>query len=338
MRNYMLIGTQEKLTMNAKTKRVFLIVKIAISITLLSYIFKKIPAQDIFHSLKEASLSYVIFGLLMTPVVGILAAMQFKILTKIQGMTLGVMQIYKINLISQFYSFLMPGYLAGGAVKWIKMQQYEKKGVESFISIILNRFLEFSILVLIGCITMLGFCRSYGYGGYSYILLLIIGGVVLCYSVLFIPAITDFFEGIFVIQHWIPHFVKDKIHKLVIAFNRFHDLTVGDYYAIAVNNIVRHMAGVCSIYLLSLSVHIHLSIIDIVWIRSIVILISALPIAFAGIGVREGTLIFFMQQFNIEPATAVSFSFLFLLKTIITACAGGGLELYDNFLRKEKKT
>jgi uncharacterized protein (TIRG00374 family) len=149
---------------------------------------------------------------------------------------------------------------------------------------------------------------------------------------------ADILERMMMAQNWIPHLVKDKFHKLLVAFKRFRGLGVADYVAIGVNIIVRHLVGICSIYFLAMAVHMPLSIIDIAWIRSVAILISALPIAFSGIGVREGALVFFMQQFGVMPAVAVSFSLLFLLKTLVSAMAGGCLEFYDHFIGNDKKS
>ena len=69
------------------------------------------------------------------------------------------------------------------------------------------------------------------------------------------------------------------------------------------------------------------------WVRSVVLLIGMLPVALAGFGVREGSLIAALQPYGVTAAQAVALSFLLFGRDLLSAAVGGLAEA-RSFLRR----
>jgi len=53
------------------------------------------------------------------------------------------------------------------------------------------------------------------------------------------------------------------------------------------------------------------------------------PVSFAGLGIREGSLIFILGIYKIPPGEAIAYSFLLFSLTILMSISGGLIELSD---------
>jgi hypothetical protein len=51
-----------------------------------------------------------------------------------------------------------------------------------------------------------------------------------------------------------------------------------------------------------------------------------LPLSFAGLGIREGTLVFLFAQYGIRPDISMALSLLFFSRNVATSLAGGFIE------------
>jgi uncharacterized membrane protein YbhN (UPF0104 family) len=91
--------------------------------------------------------------------------------------------------------------------------------------------------------------------------------------------------------------------------------------------IVFEAFGILAMYLLALSLDLPITIIQIGWIRSVILLISMVPITFAGIGVRDSGLILLLGIYGVAAPDAVALSFLILLGNFVLALVGGIFEL-----------
>jgi hypothetical protein len=80
------------------------------------------------------------------------------------------------------------------------------------------------------------------------------------------------------------------------------------------------------VYLLAISLHIEITFYNLGWIRSVITIISSLPISVSGIGVREGGLIMLLERFSVPGSEAVALSFLILGCSVFVGLVGGLME------------
>jgi len=309
-------------------KKLLLIIKLLIPSGILYYIFTLIPFSEVITSITSAKVSYIILALLITPFGIYLAAYQMRILVDKQGMSLSTRDIIEINLITQFYSLFLPGSLSGGAIKWYKFSKSDKKPAQALTSIAFNRLIETIMLVLLGVLFWafdVPFGSDYMIGLF---LVAVLIGLLVTHFLVFDETIFSFLRARLsrVELFFVPRLLRNKVNKLLHSITQFHTLSRGLLIYIYSLNLIRHLLGILSFYLFALSLGIDLSFINAGWVRSFVGIISMLPISFAGLGVREGTLIFLLRPYGVSPADAVALSFLFFSKSLLVGAIGGLLE------------
>src|SRR3972149_11698835 len=130
-------------------KNILLSVKIILSGLILVYLFSIIPISKIWTSIQSAEIILVLIGLALLAPIIYLSAFETRYLTRIQGMSLTVFEIIKINLATNFYGLFLPGILSGGAIKWYKLSRHGKKSSAAAV-VVFNRFLEVLIIVFLG--------------------------------------------------------------------------------------------------------------------------------------------------------------------------------------------
>jgi uncharacterized protein (TIRG00374 family) len=312
--------------------------KIGVTIGLLYYIFGIIPFAEVIKSISVARLWYIVIALLTAILTTFASACRLKMLTDIQGMSLSILEIAEINLVTMFYGLLLPGYLAGGVIRWHKLSQVEKKNTEAFAAIAFSRLNYMIVLVILG-IAFLTLDMSFAPPGVTSLgLLVVLIGLCVVYLLAFNPKVFPLLawlnQGKF---DFIPMPLHDKLSKLLVVTSQYHNISRRLWGFITGLSFLENMLGIITVYLLAISLNINITFINIGWIRSVINLVTTLPISFSGIGVREGGLIVLLKPYGVAGSEAVALSFLILARAVFVGGIGGLIEA-RNFLLSTNST
>jgi uncharacterized protein (TIRG00374 family) len=310
-----------------KTSRLGLIIKIVITIAILGYIITRIPLLDVWHSLKKANILYVAAAYSIIIGMRYFIAYRTKIFTNIHNMRISIQQFFEISLVSSFYGFFLPGTLAGGAVRWYKISKAGDKPAESMTAIIYDRLISTLVLVMVGTIFWLIERHMQSSQGMGLVLLATLSALALTYVLAFNGKVALLLIRITQTLFLIPELVREKVKKVLFSSMDYRRISERKHIEIFMLSLLYDFFGILAIYLLSLSLDLPLTLIQLGWIRSIVTILSMLPISFSGIGVREGSMILLLQTYSVAPANALALSFLVLLGNIVLALCGGLIEL-----------
>jgi glycosyltransferase 2 family protein len=320
-------------------KRINLILKIILSIVILSYLFSIIPVQKIWSSILSTDILYVLIGIFLATPISYLSALETQYLTKIQGISLSVLDILKIHLATNFYSLFLPGTLLGGAIKWYKFAKYGSKSSAAAV-VVFNRFLEVLITVLIGLLFSFIAFHAFEKTGLTVVLAAIFLFMIFLYLMLLNKNALSIIQKIIYKVPLIPKIfgLREKIGKFIEAMQEFRNLSLKNHFEIFGLLILYHGIGILSFYFFAKSLNININIWAIGWIRSAMSLAIILPLSFAGLGVREATLVILLGYYGVLPSDSMALSFLFFLRNILSSLVGGLFELKNvTFLRGEKK-
>ena len=309
--------------------------KIILSGILLFYLFSIIPFSEILSSIKSAEIILVLIGIILATPINYLSALETQYLTKIQGMTLSVFEILKIHLVTNFYGLFLPGILSGGAVKWYKFSKHGNKSSAAAV-VVFNRFLEILMIVFIGILFSFPAFYSLGNQKLFVVLVLIFFSMIILYFLLLNKSGLGFIEKTILIFP-LPNFIKEKIGKFVDAMRQFQNLHLKAHFEIIGLLFLYHGIGVLSFFCFAKSLNINLSIWVIGWIRSAMAIAIMLPLSFAGLGIREGTLVFLFGQYGVKPDVSMALSLLFFSRNILTSLLGGLFEFNEFAYSKKKK-
>ncbi len=316
------------------------ILKLSITSGILYYIFTIIPFSEVIASIISANVSYIIIALLVSPFVIYVEAYRMRILTDKQGILLSIRQIIDINLITSFYRLFLPGYLAGGVIRWHKLSQPNNKWMEALASLAFNRLIGTIVLVIVGILFWMIDTNSRSNYMIGPILFAILSGLLITYFLVFDEKLSCFLQKYTrkINLSLIPGIIRSKISKLFTSTGQYHSLSRSLLIYIFGLSLTSHLLGILSYYLFALSIGINLSFINIGWIRSFMLIITMLPVSFAGLGVREGTLIFLLQPYGVSATDAVALSFLFFARTLLVGGFGGIFEAKNLLLPSKSKS
>jgi hypothetical protein len=315
--------------------KIYLIIKIFLSVTLLIYLLTIIPFNEIVNSILSTDIFLFSIGMLLATPISYLSAFETQYLTRIQGINLSVFKILKIQLASSFYGLFLPGILSGGAVKWYKFSKHGKKSAAAAV-VVFNRFLEILMIVFFGILFSFPAIYSLENLKLFIVLVLLFFLMIIIYLLLIIKAGSNFIEKVVLIIPS-PAFIKGVARKFTDSMRQFQNLKLKDHFEILGLLFLYHGIGVASFYCFARSLEIDLNIWIIGLVRSAMSLAIMLPFSFAGLGIREGTLVFLLGQYGISPNVSMAFSFLFFFRNIFTSLLGGLFEFMEFISSKNRE-
>jgi uncharacterized protein (TIRG00374 family) len=244
-----------------------------------------------------------------------------------QGMSLSTCRIAKINLVARFYGLLLPGHLTGGVIRWYRLSQDNKKRAEALAAIGFSRINYTTVLVIVGFSFLIFDMPDVPLAFMALILLSLFISLAVLYF-------TVFNSKVFHLLHslnqdklkFLPVWLNEKISKLLAAMWKYHGLSRRTLFFVTGSSLVENILAILSVYLLAISLHIEITFYNLGWIRSVITIISSLPISVSGIGVREGGLIMLLERFSVPGSEAVALSFLILGCSVFVGLVGGLME------------
>jgi glycosyltransferase 2 family protein len=308
------------------------LIKLSVALILLVWLMLKSNIKVIFSNFLLISLPILFISILLSYISIVANSLKWKIL--LPGHKLN--NLFKINLVGQFFNTLLPGQVAGEAAKAYLLG----KGNDEFNKIIASVFID-KITGIIG--------------------LLIVGVTGLFLTKQDIPpefsvSIIIFFLFVIIIMFSIRvkffyNLVINILSKIGIKFNKLarycnrivEIINAWKYYLTnskilfqsMIYGIVYQLFGVITIYLLAQNLHISISLVDWFWILAMLSIALLPPISIGGIGVREGTLIGILGFLGTTRELAITLSFAIYGLQLILAITGG--IIYSGLMSQKAK-
>ncbi len=308
-------------------KNVFFIsLRVCVAFGILYYLFSRIPLSIVISSLTSSKFNYLVMASIITLVMHLIAGYRLKFFTKNQGLPISLFQAIEINMSAVFYGIFLPGgNLSGGAIRFYKLSGRGKNMNEALAALALDRVIATLALCIVGMLFWLIHMPSEsGYIVLSMTFLLV--GLALLNIFLFTETI-HISKGIIgkIISLIERLLVLFRLKKLIETFHRFKGLTLKSIFFILTLSIVSQLLGVLVFYQLALSLGMDISFVAMGWVRCAVVLITMVPITIAGLGVREGALIFLLRPYGVQDDQAVALSILVFAVTVLMIGLLGGL-------------
>jgi uncharacterized protein (TIRG00374 family) len=245
---------------------------------------------EIADALRHADRTWIIFGWLSYSVVEVIATVRWQMLLRIQGITLSWLRAFAIVMIGLFFNMFLPGLVAGDAVRlYFVFKCAPRQKTRATLSVAMDRILGMlSVLFLAGLSIAVRFrwlSRSDATLHIVYLVLALLG--VGCVSVLLLFSAVHF--GL------LRRLPKRMPFRSAIADSgkalQLYGAHLGVMSVAFAITVVAHIVYYLSFYCAAQSLHgtrsASLSVTDMLSIMPLVNTITALPISFGGVGVRE---------------------------------------------------
>jgi glycosyltransferase 2 family protein len=276
------------------------------------------------EAIRNADYRWVGMGVLAYVVVEIAAAFRWHVLLKVQKIRLSLPRLWGLFFIGMFYNQFLPGGTGGDIMKsYYLLKETPDKKAGALLAVVFDRFIGLVALVAITA-TLIGLRYDFlsqkpETRSLLWLLLIILGA-----SIAFL--LSTFVISGFKLFHSLPaHFPgRDKLIEISAAYHLYARHWRATLVAF-VASLVAHLATFTTFLFAAYALGAPVPLVDFFAVMPVERTISALPISFAGIGLREKVLQIMLNGLcGVPEAKAIligSLSFLIIL----VCCLPGAL-------------
>ncbi len=305
------------------SKRIWTILRFTVAIAIIVFLFTKINIQDVLNSLITAKLHYVIPAVIFTLLAWAVTSYRLKYFSALNGLYISTFQAFEINLSTIFYGLFLPGgNVTGGIIKFYKLSRKDNKLSEAFISLALERVFATVALCLVGLFFwILSFPKDLSI--YVLFMIFILISLTCFCLLLFIDRNQRIIKWLLSLVNSV--YESQKLNRFADSLSGLGKLSYKTLLFMIEISLASQLINVVVFFLLLKSIDIDISIITIAWIRSLVVLVTMIPISISGMGLREASFIILLGTFGVSDSSAFAYSILVFAVTRIVPGLLGGL-------------
>jgi glycosyltransferase 2 family protein len=301
------------------------IFQLAVTIALLIWVFHD-PHQraQMGTALRTADYRWVGAGVLAYFVVEISAAVRWQILLRVQDIRLSIPRISGLFLIGMFYNQFLPGGTGGDIIKsYLLLKETPDKKAGALLAVVFDRLIGLVALVTItATLVRLRFgllSKTPQTRDLLWILLLLL-------SVSIAGLLTSFVISGFNLFHLLPQKFpgREKLIEISAAYHLYARHWFASLLAFGAS-LAAHLATFTTFLCVAYAFHTGVKLIDFFAVLPIERTLTALPISFAGVGLREQILQVMLSNVCGVPVAVAKLIGTMSFLIILICCAPGGL-------------
>lgn len=302
----------------AKTWQFWL--KLAGSLALLSFLLARTDLHAIgtlFRSLRFPIFFTSIFLYILTQM---LSVVRWRCLLLAEKIDLPFWRLTLLYFEGMFFNLMLPTAIGGDMIRGYRVFQMTRRDEASLASILVERLSGFVALVIIACIATI---PAYTYLNDPVVVWLV---VMAATGVIGIVAglLSDRLQALFFrLLHGVGlGRFHDGVHRLYEAVQQYwtHRRTL--LLALGLSLILQSLV-ITIFYLISLALNLSVPLRYFFLFFPLICVISMLPISIAGLGLREGSAVYFFSKVGLDSASALSLSLLWFAVTALCGGLGG---------------
>ncbi len=285
-------------------KRLLPFLRIGLSLFLIIFLLNRFDFTVIYQNIKKTRGEFLIFALGLNLIGDFLSSLQWKFVLSIHRIRMSIKKLFSLYLIGAFFSNFLPTSVGGDVYKIHRLTR-EIKFNHAATSVLMTRVMGLCSLLFIATIT-----------SFSPLNRAITGADIrLILAVLWVIIPVTFFLPKF--------FARFKFFsQLRDIFARYRHGKKRIFRAI-ITSIISQILGIFFCWAVAGALSLKLTFTQIAYFSSLTIIISALPLAINGLGIREGVYVWLFNKVGLEGEIALSFSFLLLLLLSFRSIIGG---------------
>lgn len=307
------------------------VVRIAIAAALLGLLFSFVPVRTVADALVHLSVGWLAVGLLLQFALRAVAAVRMKVIADSQGVGLSYAALWRIHLATQFYATLLPGPVAGGGATWVKYVQHGATHGAAAAMIVLNRGIAFVAMIAMGLAAWV----VAEWPAQGWIAAAAIGAALAA-----APVLLDAKRGAPApagagaapdsdaaaapsARSRAVRMARGLLRRLLLL----RTIPRGGKFVVLISSVVYEAIGAAVLWCFARAVGIELSVVTVLWMRAALqVVLLLLPIAPAGLGLREAGLVGLGALVDVPAAAALAWSLTIFFGTLVVAAAGGLVE------------
>ncbi len=290
-----------------KNRNIWIILKISISLIFLLFVLVKIGYKQIINTFLKINPLILIPTIIILLLNLILANIRLLILLRVIKPKFPFLRLFKHYLISWAISMFTPAKLGLFSIVYFLKKEKIKLG-ESALVFIIDR--------IIALVTLLIF------SSFSLFILFKIKEDIVAYIIMLAIFALSLAVGSYIIlsdfgKKLIKRYILKKYSKSFEGFSRAQLIISKNKKSILNNfvaNVIQWSTNALQVHIVFLGFHQKIGFFHVLTIKSLLNIISFIPISLSGLGIREASAIFFFSKLGIEEKiTATTFFFLLII-------------------------
>ncbi|EDN71221.1 conserved hypothetical protein, membrane [Beggiatoa sp. PS] len=293
-------------------------------------IYNYINVDDFIKTVQDINYSILPFVFILIYVTRILIAYQTKISFTPFNINTNTYSIFRIHFISSFYSLVLPSDLAASGVTWYLLSKENNRRAEVASVIVYLRILNLITLLPFALLGIYLEPKIREYNVHFYVLAL---GFLL--FIIFLPLF--WYKIALIMESFFNALIRliplNKISKRLLEANMnvwnsvktIRKMPIRFFVNIIILSVIFQLLTIVSTYFVLEMVNIHLSLSVSAWLTALLTIIAFIPLTISGIGLRDLSLIYVLQEFYlISPESSLLLSTVILLITVFFCGFFGG--------------
>jgi uncharacterized protein (TIRG00374 family) len=303
-------------------KWVWLTIRAGFSLSLLGLLFWKTDLSQFSEVFRNINLPLFLVSLLSYMLLFIPMSYRWQLLLRVLGIDAPIGRLYKTYLVGLFFNNFFPTTIGGDIVRGYSLYQFTQKGKEAVVSVIVERFLGFTSLIMIAVAALALSYPSF----YDPLLAWLILGAFLVYLVVLIVILTPtiFILADRFLQKFKIRMFGSKLLQIPAVISVYKSSPFVLIRLVFFSLFLQSLA-ILIYYILCRSLHLEIPLIYVFLFLPIISLVSMIPISLGGLGIREGMSVYLFQKISIESAQALSLSLAWFSIILLSSAVGGAV-------------
>ncbi|MEW5957653.1 MAG: lysylphosphatidylglycerol synthase transmembrane domain-containing protein [Chloroflexota bacterium] len=298
-------------------KQLLNLLKIAVSVGLLIFIFSTIDLNGFVNAVRGANPWWLLAALAMILLGVIIRAYRWQILLAAIGVRVPMGELTALYFIGFLFNNLLPSGLGGDAIRMIELNRHSPRASDAVTSVVVDRFLGLSALQAIALLALLFDWQAVPPAVAYFTVAIFVGGLAAGYLLIN--------RRLYVALRQLSLFRRltdfKMIGNLFESFQRYPFPALGRSYLVS---FVFNISLVAMNIFLGWALGAPATLAQYAVFVPITSLVLIIPISFAGLGVREETYRQLFGQVGVPPEIAVAMSLLvYAFGNIVTGLIGG---------------
>jgi len=288
--------------------------KAAITLLLLALLFRKIDYSATLRHLRDITPLTAIAGVLILSAAVAIATARWSIVLRSMGRSCTGWNLFRFNLIGQFFNQALPSTIGGDGVRLWLLYQHGCTFAEAFNSVLIDRMAGFIVLALMSL---------YGLPTLTERMFAIPPAETITAVVVVSTALLLAFYGLARARTAIARFRAGRFVAQIVTDLMFLAGHPRDAANIAALSIGTQAAAFLLIWLILRDLGADVSIVGVMIVAPVVMLLLVLPVSIAGWGLREGLFVVGFGLLNVREDLALAASIVFGLINLAEGLIGG---------------
>jgi len=295
-------------------KRLFSLLKVALSLGLLLLLFHLFDLSESWAALQQMDLFYFAGAFALFLLTMVLRGLRWRFFLNALQVPVPLHRLVYLYLAGTFFNTFLPSGFAGDAGKAYELARYSHRGSDSLSTVLMDRLSGLVVLFITGLLALPFTYRTLPQG--EVILLLVAsGGGLIATWVLFQERLAHRVLKV------VPGKLRGKLESFYQAIHTCGTQALGKALAISLV-----FSGVLFLmnYLIALALDTRIPFLYFVAFMPVLSLSMLLP-SFGALGTREGAYVLLFGRAGVSEPVAIAMSLTFYLINVITGLIGGAL-------------